>query len=119
MANFTFQVNGIDVPTPSKFGWSLQDLSASHSGRTLDGLMHKNRVAQKEKIVLQWNAITTAKASTILQMFDPEYFNVTYRSPKTNTIVTKEFYRGDATSPYYTWTKEGLMESVQFDIIER
>jgi len=119
MAAFTFQVDGVNVPTPSKFGWSLQDISASKSGRTQDAQMHKNRVAQKEKISLQWNAIDTAKASEILQMFNPEYFYVTYRSPLTNTIVTKEFYRGDANAPYYWWVKDGIQESVSFNIIER
>lgn len=116
---FVFRVNGIDCPTPSKFGWSTQDLSASNSGRTQDGQMQKNKVAEKEKISLQWKAITTAKAAEILQMFRPEYFNVTYVCPMTNSIVTKEFYRGDAAAPYYWWVKDGLMESVQFDIIER
>ena len=45
--SFVFQVNGVDCPTPSAFGWSLQDISAADSGRTEDGLMHKNRIAQK------------------------------------------------------------------------
>lgn len=119
MADFTFKVDGVDCPTPSKFGWSLQDVSAPDSGRTLDGLMQKARVTQKEKIVLQWNAPSPQKTSQILQMFQPEYFNVTYRSPLTNSIVTKTFYRGDASAPYYWWVGDGLMESLSFDIIER
>ena len=117
-ALFPLKVNGVDVPCPSKFAWSLQDVSAADSGRTQDARMHKNRVAQKEKIGLEWLGCTPDVAATILQAFNPEYFNVTYRSPLTNTIVTKEFYRGDAQAPYYWWCYEGRHENVAFDIIE-
>ena len=38
--------------TPSEFTYGLQDVSASDSGRTQDGLMHKNRITQKVKLNL-------------------------------------------------------------------
>lgn len=117
--NFVFKVNGVDCPTPSKFGWSLQDVSSPDAGRTLDGLMHKNRVAQKEKVQLVWNAPDNYKTSQILQMFQPEYFDVTYRSPLTNTVVTKTFYCGDRSAPTYWWLNNGLYETISFDIIEK
>ena len=117
--SFPFKVNGVDCPTPSTFGWSLQDVSAADSGRTQDGLMHKNMVTRKEKIQLSWNAPDNIKASQILQMFLPEYFDVTYRSPLTNSIVTKTFYRGDASGSTYWWLNNGLFETISFDIIER
>ena len=81
--------------------------------------MHKNMVTRKEKIQLSWNAPDPAEASTILQMFLPEYFDVTYRSPLTNTIVTKTFYRGDASANTYWWANGGLFEKIAFNIIER
>ncbi len=119
MSAFPFQVNGSDCPTPSKFDYSLQDLSAANSGRTQDGLMHKNKVAQKVKIKLQWNGVGSDAVAQILQMFDEEYFNVTYHDSKSNSTVTKTFYRGDAEAHYYWWVGDGLYESVAFDIIER
>lgn len=118
-AQFPFKVNGVDCPTPSSFGWGLQDVSASDSGRTEDALMHKNRIAQKEKIELSWNAPDNAKASQILQLFQPEYFNLTYRSPLTNSVVTKTFYRGDASGATYWWRNGGLFETISFNVIER
>ena len=116
---FPFKVNGVDCPTPSEFGWSLQDVSAADSGRTQDALMHKNRVATKEKIQLSWNAPDPDKAALILQMFTAEYFDVTYRDPLTNTVVTKTFYRGDASANTYWWANDGLFEKISFNIIER
>ena len=118
-AQFPYQVDGVDRPFPSKFGWSLQDVSAADSGRTQDGFMHKKRVTQKEKIALEWLGCTPEDAATILSAFNPEYFNVTYRCPLSNTIVTKEFYRGDASAPYYWWVDGGRHENVAFNIIER
>ena len=118
-AQFPLKVNDVDCPTPSKFSWSLQDISSSESGRTQDGLMHKARIGQKEKIQLEWLGCTPEVASRILQMFLPEYFKVTYRSPLTNSIVEKIFYRGDATAPYYWWCDGGRFENVAFNIIER
>lgn len=117
--NFPFKVNGTDCPTPSEFGWSLQDVSDSSSGRTQDAVMHKNRVATKEKIQLSWNAPDPDKASTILQLFTAEYFDVTYRCPLTNTVTTKTFYRGDANANTYWWANNGLFEKISFNIIER
>lgn len=119
MSDFVFKVNGVDVPTPSKFEWSIQDISSSDAGRTQDGVMHKNRIGQKDKIQLTWNYPKPDVASTVLQMFNAEYFNVTYRSPLTNSVVTKEFYRGDANAPTYWWCNGGLFENIAFNIIER
>ena len=116
--NFPFQVNGVDVPTPSVFEWGLQDVSAADSGRTSDARMHKNLVARKEKIQLSWSAPSPEKTATVLQAFLPEYFDVTYRSPLTNTIVTKTFYRGDANAPAYWWARGGRFQKLSFNIIE-
>ena len=115
---FPFKVNGVDCPTPSEFGWGLQDVSAADSGRTQDAKMHKNRVATKEKIQLSWNAPDPVKTAQILQMFLPEYFEVTYRSPLSNTVVTKTMYRGDASANTYWWANDGLFEKLSFNIIE-
>ncbi len=119
MSTFVFKVNGSDVPIPSEFGWSIQDVSAADSGRTQDGYMHKERIVRKEKIQLKWNGKTPEETATILQAFAPEYFDVTYVSPLTNAQVTKEFYCGDQSAPYYWWCNGGLHESVSFNIIER
>ena len=114
-------VDGALMPCPSKFEWSLQDVSAADSGRVESGLMYKNRVAQKVKIGLEWVAVSDADAATILQAFDDEYFSVTYHDPKANSTTTKTFYRGDVTAPYYWWTDSGgfQFQNISFNIIER
>lgn len=114
-------VNGVTMPCPSKFEYGLQDISAADSGRVESGLMYKNRVAQKVKIGLEWVAVSDADAATLINAFDPEYFDVTYHDPKANSTVTKTFYRGDITAPYYWWTDSNgfQFQNVTFNIIER
>ena len=56
MADVFIKINGAAMPCPSSFTWGLQDISASESGRTDDTIMHKNRVGQKRKLEIGWNA---------------------------------------------------------------
>ena len=114
-------VDNVTMPCPSKFDWGLQDVSAADSGRTEDALMWKNRVAQKVKINLEWLAVSDADAATILTAFNPEYFDVTYHDPMANATVTKTFYCGDRSAPYYWWTDTGgwQFQNISFNIIER
>ena len=112
------------MPCPSKFSYGLQDVSASASGRVEDqyATMYKNRIAQKVKIDLEWVAVSDADAKTIINAFDPEYFNVTYHDPKANESITKTFYRGDISAPYYWWVDDNngfSFSTISFNIIER
>jgi len=107
------------VKCPSSYTYKLEDVSAADAGRTEDAKMWKNRIAQKEKISLKWNAPTPEVASKVLSAFNNEYFDVTYRNPLSNSVMTKTFYRGDANAPTYWWCNGGLFQNVSFDIIER
>lgn len=111
-------VGGAFLRSPSVYQWSLQDVSDPDAGRTEDGKMHKNRIAQKVKIELAWNNIGTADASAILQAFDPEYISVKYLDPKAGTYLTKTFYVGDRSAPAYS-SRLGLWSNVAFNIIEQ
>lgn len=118
---YPFKVNGTDMPCPSKCEVGYQDISASDSGRTLDGLMHKEKVGQKVKLDLEWKGVSDADASTILLAFDPEYVDITYHDTKTNSILTKNFYTGDRKASTYWWNDDGEFTylSVAFNVIER
>ena len=118
--NTMIKVDGRAIKTPSVFDWSINDVSNSDAGRTQNGLMHKNRVTRKRKIVLKWSNPTRAEAKEILEAFAPEYFDVTYPDPLTGTTVTKKFYSGDQSSPVKVWSvNQKVYSEVSFDIIER
>lgn len=113
-------VDGIELKTPSGFSWGLQDVTDSASGRTQDALMHKNRVAQKRKLSLSWTAPTRQEAADILQLFNPEYINVTYPDTMSGKNETREFYVEDRSSPMKIWTiANKRYESLSFDLMER
>lgn len=114
------KVDGVEMPCPSVFQWSLQDISAAESGRTDDTLMHKNRVGQKRKINLQWNGLDRSKTSFVLKAFNPEYVSVTYPDAMSGNNETRTFYVGDRSAPYKCWwVGNQRVESLSFDIIER
>lgn len=118
--DFIFKVNNVQMPCPSSFDWSLQDVSAAESGRTDDSLMHKNRVAQKRKIALSWSELTASETSTVLTAFNNQYFDVYYWDAMDGQYETRTFYAGDRKAPVHYWfANDKRFETVSFDIIER
>ena len=114
------KVDGTLLKSPSAWTWGLQDVSASDSGRTTDALMHKNRIAQKRKLTLEWQGLTPEEASEILKAVNPEYFEVEFPDAMENANLTKTFYVGDRTAPMKIWTISNKRYSLlSFDFIER
>lgn len=118
-------VNGAEIPCPSGITYGLQDVSKSDAGRDESGLMYKGLITRKVKLSLTWNGIKFADAHRVIQAFtSSEYFSVTYCDPyecsSDEGRVTKEFYRGDVSAPFY-WQIPGktFFQNVAFDIIER
>jgi len=118
--NKLITVDGVALPQPYLYSWSLQDVSAPNAGRTEDALMHKDRVAQKRKIQLGWRMKSTAVASQILKAFNPEYVSVRYFDIMDNQYEVRVFYVGDRESPVKVWqVGNHIIETISFDIIER
>jgi len=123
------EVGGVAVKTPSLFDPSTYDLSEPDSGRTLDGLMHSNKlrdsngnIVRKTSINISWSMITPAEAKSILDVFEAqEYFTVKYYDPhNATTQVTKTFYLGDRSTSVKIWTSDNKRyASLAFTIIER
>lgn len=111
-------VDGTAIPCPSSYTWSLQDISASNSGRTEDTVMDKKRIGQIVKLNLSWKAVSIEDASTILTAFNPEYITVRYLDAMTGDFQTKEFYVGDRSTPLYNSTL-GVWDKISFNIIQR
>ena len=113
-------VDEVAMPCPSSFTYGLQDVSSAESGRDDEAYMYKNRIAQKVKLQLGWNAKDWQEVSTIMQAFNPEYISVEYPDMLTGQYETKTFYVGDRTAPVKIWAVGNkLIETVSFDIIER
>lgn len=88
--------------------------------RTDDALMHKNRVAQKRKLKLEWVGKDWETTTRIMQAVNPEYISVRYPDMLSGTYETRTFYVGDRTAPVkFWWTDRKMIEKISFDFIER
>jgi len=110
--------SAVYVPAPSKYQWDLQDISDSDAGRTEDELMHKNRLGQKVKLELEWEAVNLEEGSTILTAFNPEYVVLEYLDAMAGTYLIKTFYIGDRSSVLYN-AITGLWDTISFSAIEQ
>lgn len=115
----------VEIKAPSAITWSVQDISSPDAGRTLDGVMHKERLAlpggQKRKLKIEWSMVRFGtESSTILQAFTPEYVQVRFPDPQVGSVVEKTFYTGDKELKFATWWDGSqLLTDLSFSIIEQ
>lgn len=91
-----FKINGVAVPTPTDYNFDIEDLSSEATGRTLDGIMHKDVVAVKDYYTITWRKISRQDAATLLNLVDGKtQVSLTYVDPRVpNNMVTSAFYVG-------------------------
>lgn len=80
----TLKINGVDItPYIANRGikWERSDVEAADTGRTMDGKMHRGRVATKIRLDITCRPLTGDEAKIILNAIFPQYINVTYDDP--------------------------------------
>lgn len=121
----TFTVNNVNlVPYIANQGLSYQlsDIDDPETGRTMDGMMRRGKITDKDKWKLKFRSdLTTAEMSTILSAVTHQYVTAQYLSPRTATVVTKTMYVGDRTAAHYIERHDGtiLWKDLSFSLIER
>ena len=70
------------------------DIDAPDAGRTLDGKMHRARVATKTKILVRFRPLTGSELTTIRNLMTGQTFSVKYYDPA-GSQVNKTMYKGD------------------------
>lgn len=101
--------------------WSRNDIDASSAGRdTMDGLMHRARVAIKARLDCTCRPLTQSELSTVLTAINPQWLEVQYHDPITNATVTKKMYSNNipATFKIMRGTTQ-LWVGVTFPLIEQ
>lgn len=96
-----FKINGVAIATPTEYEASIEDLSSEQTGRTLDGVMHKDVVAVKDYYKCTWKILSWEDIATILNAIDGKpSFELTYADPRVpGRFITNTFYVGERTSP--------------------
>lgn len=78
------KVSGVDIlPYIKKGGlkWSKNDIDAPDAGRTMDGVMHRGRIASKIRLDISFMSLKSSDIKTVLQVLSPEYVTVDYEDP--------------------------------------
>ena len=123
MANFVFTVNNVNLlPYIVEDGlkWTRFDVEAPDPGRTLDGVMHRGRVAVKVRLDVTCRPLTASEAATVLGAIAPEFVTVRYEDPMQGS-VSKTMYSNNIPALCATVYPDGTArwEGLAFPLIER
>lgn len=117
-----FKINGTDftdILSEGAIKWSRNDLDSDETGRTLDGLMHRTRVAIKAKLSVTTMRLTTSKIMALNAALKPAFISVTYLDP-IDGVTTKTFYGSTVESTtQITMDGETYWEGTTFNLIEQ
>ena len=100
--------------------FSRNDVDAPDAGRDMSGLMHRGRVASKEKMNVNTIALTKAQSATIQSLLYPESILVRVNPyPRTNSQQTFSMYSNNVKVTYLFYRDNGeeLVE-LTFPLIE-
>ncbi|HBD63511.1 MAG TPA: hypothetical protein DC038_03645 [Clostridiales bacterium] len=87
-------IDGVALPSPSKYGLPDSDLDSENTNRNEEGVLQRDRIRQGlYKIELEWKAITSADLHTIRAAIVPEAVQVKHITE--TGYVTKTMYAGD------------------------
>ncbi len=119
----TFSINGVNMlPYIAYRGlkWQRGDVEAPDAGRTLDGVMHRGRVATKIRLDVTCRPLTASEASTVLNAILPEFVSVTYTDPMYGT-VTKTMYSNNNPASFLMRKSNGAeyWDGITFPLIEQ
>lgn len=104
-----FKINNEDITADIDFAgckWSENDLDAPKSGRTLDGMMQRKKVAEKLKAEIKLKRSTAARLNVILPILRNQYVTV-----KTDMFPG----HGRVESTFYCSTRGGMVGIINTD----
>lgn len=84
-----FKISGVDcLPFLDDEGlsWSRNDVESSQAGRTMDGTMHRGRIAIKKRLDITCKPLSTEETMILLNLIRPEFVEVEYTDPMDGVI---------------------------------
>lgn len=100
--------------------FSRNDIDSWNAGRSMDGLMHRGRIAIKEKMNVQTVQLTRAQSARLQTLLLPETIQVRVTPyPRTNGAYTMNMYSNNVKTTYVIHRENGEdMQSLSFPLIE-
>lgn len=116
-------INGTDITNLIAEGgikWTRNDLDGPNAGRTLSGLMIRDRVAVKIKLQITCRDLSGTELTGLLNLIYPVFVSVTYDDPLFGT-VTKTMYSNNnaATLRNIDTNEKRVWSDISFPLIER
>lgn len=109
-------INGVALPPPMSYSVEYNDLDSSDTGRSEDGMLHRNRVrASIAKIKVGWEQLTTEQADFILNAISSESFTVNYYFGVQKTAT---MYAGSQSCELRHINYNKAKWNISFDLIE-
>ena len=100
--------------------FSRNDVDAPDAGRDMSGLMHRGRVAVKEKMNINTIQLTKAQVSSLQTLLLPQSIQVRVTPyPQTNAAKTMTMYTNNVKTTYVIHRASGEdLQSLSFPLIE-
>lgn len=118
-----FKINNVDIlPYVAHQGikWSRNDLDSPEAGRTLDGIMHRARVATKIRWDITCRPLKSDEASTLLNLIQNEWVTVECTDPMSG-LRTGTFYSNNNPATHMLLQEDGTewWDGITFPLIEQ
>ena len=123
VAAYRFTINGVPLLNylaEDGIKWTRFDVEAPDTGRTLDGVMHRGRVASKVRLDITCCPLTSSEAMAVLSAIKPEFVTVRYIDPQDGS-VTRTMYSNNIPTICATVNPDGtaVWKGLTFPLIER
>lgn len=119
----TFLINNVDCSQYVKhrgFKRTRNDVDGPDAGRTMDAVMHRERVATKIRLDISCRPMLQSETEILLPLIENEYVTVTYQDPAYG-VVTKTMYSNNNPSNYLIQKSDGreYWDGIDFPLVEQ
>jgi hypothetical protein len=102
--NHMLIINGLEIPAPSKFNITYNDLDSEETGRSIDGNLHRDVIGTNFRTIdLEWKTMERDALKRLLKALSNKTFSVTYYDPIMDDKVTKTMYAGNRKVDMYNY----------------
>lgn len=119
----TLTINGVDITPYIAYGglkWTRSDIDAPNTGRAMNGLMYRGRVATKIRLDVTCRLLNSSELSIVLNAINPEYVTVEYDDPMDGRVV-RTMYANNNPAAFQIKKNDGSewWSGVTFPLVER
>lgn len=101
---------------PASCQFEFETFDGENAGRVLSGDMHRDVIATKISIQLEWNSISVSEMSKLLTALDSPFFPVKYFNPQRGQFVEDVFYCGNRSIPLYSFVNGKIKYDSGFSV---